>query len=379
MRTIGFMIRKEFQQTFRDRKMIAMMFVAPVMQLLILGYAANLDVTDIPIAVYDQDKTETSRNLIDGFLNSGYFRLERYASTMGELDARIMDGKASAGLVIPRGFGRAVESAGSPKLQYLVDGSESNAAMIGLNYATLVVNRFSSAQARGALERLGPKALALFEGSSVDAKVRIWYNPNLKSRNFMVPGVLALVLTVITILLTSLSIVKEKELGTLEQLIVTPITPVELVVGKLVPFAVISLVIVTLVLVSSWLLFGLWVKGSILTLYVLSVLYLLTTLGLGLFVSTMARTQQQAMMITVFFFVFPMIMLSGFVFPIENMPLPIQLVTYFLPLRYFFVIVRGLFLKGVGLAELWKEAAALFVFGVGIIGVSILRFRKRLE
>jgi ABC-2 type transport system permease protein len=249
---------------------------------------------------------------------------------------------------------------------------------VGLTYATLIV----SAQAEQRLRSGQPvpgTGSGIVRAVRVQPTVRILYNPTLASRNFMVPGVLALVLMIITTVLTSLSIVKEKERGTLEQLIVTPITPGQLIIGKLAPFVLISLVVITLVLAASLVLFGLSVRGSLLVLYGLSLLFMLTTLGLGLFISTISRSQQQAMMIAVFFFIMPMVILSGFVFPIESMPRVIQAVTYVFPLRWYFVIIRGLFLKGVGLAELWKESAALAAIGLVVIAGSVLRFRKRLE
>jgi ABC-2 type transport system permease protein len=213
----------------------------------------------------------------------------------------------------------------------------------------------------------------------VQVQARVWYNPELKSRNFMVPGILAQLLLLMTMLLTSLAIVKEKESGTLEQLIVTPLKPFELMLGKLLPFALVGFIDILLVLVAALLLFGIRVQGSLLLLFGLSGVFLLTTLGLGLLISTVSRNQQQAMMTAVFFVMLPMIMLSGFVFPIENMPLPIQLLTYLMPLRYYFVIIRGLFLKGAGLAQLWDESLILAGFGAGILGLAALRFRKRLE
>jgi ABC-2 type transport system permease protein len=220
---------------------------------------------------------------------------------------------------------------------------------------------------------------ALILPARVVPQIRVWYNPDLKSRNFMVPGVLGLLLMVMTMILTSLAIVKEKELGTLEQLIVTPIRPYQLIIGKLAPFFVIGVIDVVLVILVALLVFALPVKGGILLLIALSIVFLMTTLGLGLFISTISRTQQQAMMTAIFFFMLPMIFFSGFVFPIENMPPVIQGVSYLIPLRYYFVIVRGLFLKGVGLDVLWTQAAALLALGTAILSMSVLRFQKRIS
>jgi len=372
MRTIGFIIRKEFQQLFRDKRLLPLIFVSPVLQIVLLGYAANMDVKDIPLAVCDQDRTVQSRALVASFLHSGSYSASAILADAAAAEQAIERGTASLALVIPPGFGTARAAGRQSVVQLLADGSDSQSAAIGLTYATLIVSRTV----------LTPPSVSQsvrIRAARVQPMVRVLYNPTLASRNFMVPGVLALVLMIITTVLTSLSIVKEKEKGTLEQLIVTPITPGQLIVGKLAPFIIISLAIITLVLAASLLLFGLSVRGSLLVLYALSLLFMLTTLGLGLFISTISQTQQQAMMIAVFFFVMPMVILSGFVFPIESMPGVIQAITYVFPLRWYFVIIRGLFLKGVGLEQLWKESAALAGIGLVVIAGSVLRFRKRLE
>jgi ABC-2 type transport system permease protein len=362
MRTIGFIIRKEFQQLFRDPRMLALLFISPIVQIVLLGYAADMDVQDIPLAICDQDRTVESRLLVEGFLRSGSFAAGGYFPDAKSAEESIALGKTSLALIIPPGMA---------SLQLLADGSESQSAAIGLTHAALIVNAVFARQAGAGL----PKIRMV----RVEPKIRVLYNPTLASRNFMVPGVLAMILMVVTMVLTSISIVKEKELGTLEQLIVTPITPRQLIVGKLAPFAILSVAIITLVLGASLFLFGITVRGSLLVLYVLSLLFMLTTLGLGLFISTIARSQQQAMMIAVFFFIMPMVILSGFVFPIENMPPAIRAVTYIFPLRYYFVIIRALFLKGSSLSELWRECAALLGIGVAVITASVLRFHKRLE
>ena len=379
MRTIRFIIRKEFQQLRRDKRLLPLIFLSPVLQIALLGYAANMDVKDIPLAVCDQDKSVESRQLVSSFLQSGSYVAGAYLQDAAGAEKDIEEGKSSLALVIPPGYGRSLTGGKTAQLQLLADGSESQSAAIGMTYATLIVSRAQVARAAARLSGLDPAVLRRIRSVQVDPAVRVLYNPTLASRNFMVPGVLAMILMIITTVLTSLAIVKEKELGTLEQLIVTPITPGQLIIGKLAPFVLISLVIITVVLVASLLLFGLAVRGSLLVLYALSLLFMLSSLGIGLFVSTIARSQQQAMMISMFFFMMPMLILSGFVFPIESMPPVIQAVTYVFPLRYYFVIIRGLFLKGVSLAELWRESAALAAIGVVVIAASVLRFRKRLE
>ena len=379
MRTIAFIIRKEFQQLRRDKRLLPLIFLSPVLQIALLGYAANMDVKDIPLAICDQDHTVESRQLVTSFLESGSYVASAYVPDAATAERSIEEGRSSLALVIPPGFGRWLAGTKTAPLQLLADGSDSQSAAIGLTYATLIVARAQTARAAARLSGLDPRILRQIKAVQVEPAVRVLYNPTLASRNFMVPGVLAMILMIITTILTSLAIVKEKELGTLEQLIVTPITSRQLIIGKLAPFVIISLVIITVVLFASLLLFGIAVRGSLLVLYALSLLFMLSSLGIGLFVSTVARTQQQAMMIAMFFFMMPMLILSGFVFPIESMPPVIQAVTYIFPLRYYFVIIRGLFLKGVSFAELWRETAALAAIGIVVIAASVLRFRKRLE
>jgi ABC-2 type transport system permease protein len=375
MSRISHMMRKEFQQLRRDRRMLRIVLLAPILQLLILGYAADLDVRKIPSVICDLDRTRASRELVGSFLHSGYFTEAARVDSIERIDRYLEHGRAAVALVVPRGYADRLESGGTGELQLIADGSESNVAIAALNYAAVITGRQSEAVLRERLARAGLPA----RQAQVQARPRVWYNPELKSRNFMVPGILAQLLLLLTMLLSSLAIVKEKESGTLEQLIVTPLKPFELMLGKLLPFALVGFIDIVLVLVAALLLFGIRVQGSLLLLFGLSGVFLLTTLGLGLLVSTVSRNQQQAMMTAVFFVMLPMIMLSGFVFPIENMPLPIQLLTYLMPLRYYFVIIRGLFLKGAGLAQLWDESLILAAFGAGILGLAALRFRKRLE
>ncbi len=375
MKTIFTFTQKEFQQLRRDPKMIGINFFAPIFQLLILGYAASLDVRDIPTIVYDMDNSRTSREFATKFTESGYFSLTRYAGTYADVDRAIDTREASIAVIIPYNFSDNLLSGDQVQVQVIADGSETNSATIGLNYASMIVEQYSQNVIIKKFEAVRGQGAKL---ATVDPEVRVWYNPELKSRNFMVPGVLALLLMVLTMILTSLAIVKEVEGGTMEQLIVTPIKPYQLVVGKLAPFFMIGIVDIVLVLLVATLWFGVPLKGSVLVIFTLCMVFQMTTLGAGLFVSTVSRTQQQAMLTAVFFVILPMMFLSGFVFLIENMPAIIQFFTYFIPLRYFFVIIRGVFLKGVGLRELWVESSALLGFGILILTMSILRFQKRI-
>ena len=375
MKTILHILRKELLQFRRDPKMFSISFIAPIFQLVVLGYAANLDVSDIPTAVCDLDRSVASRELLRTFENSGAFSLAYQVTDPEDVDPFIETGKASLAILIPRGFGDRLAAGRPADLQVIADGSETSSATLGLGYASALVSGYSQNVVVQRLNRLG---LPGAQPARINPEVRVWYNPELKSRNFMVPGILGLLLMVMTTMLTSLAIVKEKEVGTMEQLVVTPIRPYQLIIGKLAPFALIGLIDVVLVLVVTIFWFHVPVRGSIFLLFGLCVVFLMTTLGLGLFVSTISRTQQQAMMTSMFFVMLPMNFLSGFIFPIENMPKLIQYGTYLLPLRHFFVILRGLFLKGVGIAQLWDDALMMFAFGVGILGLSVLRFRKKL-
>lgn len=374
MSAIPYLVKKEFSQIRRDRRMLMIIFISPIMQLLILGYAANLDVKNVPLAVYDQDKTPQSRELITELVVSGYFRTDYYVDNFISLERLIDSGKASIALTIPRGFEKTILSGGKSNLSLIVDGSETNSATVGMNYAVLIIGRFSQNIAVRRMQRLTNGADTTFR---IIPEMRVWFNPELQSRRFMVPGILGMLLLVMTMLLTSLAIVREKEIGTLEQLIVTPIKPPELILGKLLPFIIIGFIDVLLVIFAASFFFGIVVKGNLFLLLFLTGIFLMSTLGLGLFISTVSQTQQQAMMTTIFFVIMPFIILSGFVFPIENMPKIIQYLTLIFPLRYYYVIIRGLFLKGVGLSVLWPEALILFIQGAVILSFSILRFRKR--
>lgn len=354
--------------------MMVLSFMAPVLQLMLLGYAATTDITNIPMLVYDQDRTSMSREFIDQFARSGYFDIVRTIDSPREIDHDIEVGHVWLALVIPSDFTSNLLSLRQASVQLLADGSDANSANISIGYANQIIATYSRSIVADVQRRVPQAAVP----PRVDPEIRVWFNPELKSRNFMVPGVLAMVLMIITMTLTSLAVVREKEIGTLEQLLVTPIKPYQLILGKLLPFVLIGAVDVCLVLLVSRFWFGVPLRGSVALLFALSGLFVLTTLGLGLFVSTISKTQQQAMMTAQFFFFMPFIYLSGFAFPIENMPMGIQYVTYLIPLRYFITIIRGVFLKGVGIAELWPQAAALWIIGGVILTLSILRFNRKL-
>jgi ABC-2 type transport system permease protein len=368
-------LRKEFLQLRRDPKLFPVIFISPILQLLLLGYAANLDVKNIPSVICDMDRSAASRTFLDDFVNSGYFSVVARVEKMDEIDRYLDHGDAAMAFVTPRGFGDKVAARREASVMIIADGSESQSASIGVNYATMIAARFTQKIIFEAFERA--KGLGL-KPVLVNAEVRVWYNPELKSRNFMVPGVLGLILMIMTTSLASLGIVRERETGTMEQLIVTPIRPHQLIIGKLLPFVLIGLVDATFVIAVARGWFGIPVRGSVPLLFALCLAFMLNTLGTGLFISTISRTQQQAML-TSLFFIMPQIMLSGFVFPIENMPKVFQYLTTIIPIRYFFVIIRGIMLKGAGWPELWPQAAALLVLGTVILGLSVARFHKKLD
>ena len=369
MQRLRCLIRKEFQELRQNPRLFGLVVVAPIVQLTMLGYAATTDVKDVPVVVADGDRSALSRELIGRFDASRNFSVVRIVTTTREIEPFLESGTAWLALSIPAGYGEQIARRRPAVVQVIADGSDSNSTTVALGYATSLIGGY--AQELVAPEpRVGP-------GGGIDARIRIWFNPQLESRHFMIPGVLALVLLVVTANLAAMAIVREKELGTLEQLNVTPLRRWELIVGKLLPYGVIGMVDVLLVVAVAVFWFEVPLRGSFALLFALSLLYVLCTLSLGLFISTVSDTQQQAMMTATFFFLTPMVYLSGFIFPIENMPAVIQPFTYLIPLRYFLVIVRGIFLKGIGLDLLWPQAAALAAWGTVVLSLAVARSRKR--
>ena len=368
-------IVKELLQLRRDRRMIPIIFVAPVVQIVVFGFAVNTDVTNVPMVLVDQDRSAASRDLAARFARSGYFELVGVEERADDVEGWLVTGRAQMGLVVPAGFGADVAGGRPASLQVVADGSDASSANVALGYAGNLVRTFASELAS---RRAAVPGTAQGPGQ-VELVPRVWYNPDLKSRWFYVPAVLAMILMVMTMILSAMGVVREKEIGTMEQLIVTPIRPWQLLVGKLAPFAAIGMIQVVLVTGVTVFGFGVPLRGSFLLLVALTLLFLLSTLGLGLLVSTAVATQQQAMMAAAFVLMLPMIYLSGLIFPIENMPRAIQLVTYAIPLRYYSEIIRGVFLRGSGISVLWPEALTLLLMGLAIMTAASLRFRKRLD
>jgi ABC-2 type transport system permease protein len=376
VRVLWRVIVKEFLQIRRDRKMIPVIFVAPIVQITVFGFAVNTDVTNVPTVLVDQDRSAASRELVDRFVESGYFEIVGTVERAAEVDRWLVTARAQLGLVIGPGFGASLASSRQASVQLIVDGSDASSANVAFRYASSVVNEFGAVVLERRLRAAGASAAAFGQAVLVP---RVFYNPDLKSRWFYVPAVLAMILMVMTMLLSAMGVVREKEIGTMEQLIVTPIRPWQLLVGKLLPFALIGvfqMILATAVTVFG---FGVPLRGSFALLLGLTTLFILSTLGLGLLVSTLVQNQQQAMMGAVFCAMVPMIYLSGLIFPIANMPPAIQAVTYAIPLRYYAEIIRGVFLRGSGIAVLWPEALTLLLMGLAILTVAALRFRKRLD
>jgi ABC-2 type transport system permease protein len=370
------LIRKEFAHLRRDRRSLMIIFLLPVAELLILGFASNLDVHGLNMMVVDQDRSASSRRLVEGFTATEYFTVRETAFDINAIDDAINKNRVQLAIVIPRDFERDLLAGKTAGVGVVFDGSESYTASVGVGYSRIIIARYAqNVLVKSVLKNPTTGARLPL----VEARTRIWFNPELQSRKFLIPGIMAMLVMLVTILLPSLAIVKEKELSTLEQLIVTPIKAVELVIGKLAPFFVIGIVDLTLVTLEGFFVFGVSMVGSLLLFYLLSALFIISTLGIGFLVSTLSQNQQQAMLASIFFFILPQILLSGFVFPIDNMPVPIQVFTYALPLRYFFVIIRGIFLKGAGLVEFWDEILALCVLTIVLFGLSMIRFRKRLD
>jgi len=374
MQRIRFLVWKELIELRQDPRLFAIVVMAPIIQLFMLAYAATTDIRNVPIVVADGDRSQASRELVSRFDASPSFTVTRVFNSPPDVDPSLERGEAWMALIIPRGYGAGLEHGQPQSVQVVADGSDANSAGVSLSYATNLIQSFGqelgARSARASGRPPGPSA-------SIQPVVRVWFNPRLESREFMIPGVIALLLLVVTTNLSSMGIVREKELGTLEQLNVTPLTRAELIVGKLLPYGMVGLIDVVLVLSVAIFWFHVPMRGSYLLLFGLTLVYLLTTLGLGLFVSTISSTQQQAMMTSTFFFLLPMVLLSGFVFPIENMPAVVQPFTYLIPLRYFLVILRSIFLKGVGLETLWPQVVALTGWGVGILLLAIARSTKR--
>jgi len=369
------LIRKEFIQIIRDPRTLAMTFVMPVMQLFLLGYAATNDVRNISLVVFDQDKSPQSRELLDAYRAADYFRLDYDVDDEESIRYLIDSNRARAAIIIPPDYAQKIASSRTAQVAFVIDGSDPTVASTALAAANLIAQSKATTLTT---QRLAARGQAGIVQPLVEIRTQVWYNPDLVSAYFMIPALIGQILFTITIILTAVSVVRERERGTIEQLIVTPIRSWELVVGKITPYVVIVFIDMIEVLLAGVLIFGIPINGSLPLLLILSALFLVTTLGLGLFISTIANTQQEAML-SAMFTMLPSIFLSGFFFPIAAMPLPLQWISYLMPPRYFLIIVRSIILKGSGAENLVEEIVALSIFAVVIMGGAAMRFRKRLD
>jgi ABC-2 type transport system permease protein len=369
------LIRKEFIQIVRDPRTMIIMFVMPIIMLFLLGYSATNDVRNVPTAIFDQDRSEAARDLIATFRAADYFRFDFEVNSTEELQWLIDSGQAKAGIVIPPDYGRRIASGEQAQVAFVLDGTDPTVAGTALSAATLLGQTKATAVLRASLAARGQAGTLKMP---VDLRTQVWYNPDLVSAYFMIPGMIGMILQYMAVLLTSTAIVRERERGTIEQLIITPIRAWELIVGKLLPYVLISFFDLIEVLVLGVLVFNVPINGSIALLLALAALFLATTLGIGLLISTIAKTQFEAMLLA-FMIMLPTIFLSGFFFPIAAMPQFLQVLSYGVPLRYFLIIVRAVLLKGVGIPAMSGEVGALVVFGVVVMGTAALRFKKRLD
>ena len=369
------LMRKETLQIVRDRRTLALVFIMPIMQLLLLGYAATSDVRNIPLAVLDQDKSPASRTLLDSFRTADYFREAFDVNSENELRSLIDSGRARTGLIIPPDYSSRLAAGQPAQVAFIIDGSDPTIAGTALAAATLIGQARATALT---VERLAARGMAVAAAPAIEVRARVWYNPDLISAYYMIPALVGLILQFLTVILTATAIVRERERGTIEQLIVTPLTAAELIVGKLAPYVVIAFIDTLLILAGGVLLFGVPINGSLPLLLLLSGLFLISNLGVGLLISTATSTQQEAIIIAIFYNL-PSMFLSGFIYPVAAMPRVLQFISYAIPLRYFLIVVRGIVLKAVGVPELWPEVIALTIFAVAVITAASARFQKRLN
>lgn len=364
-------IKKEFYQIKRDKRTIAIILLMPVMELLLFGYAASTSVDHIPTVVFNNDIGIESRELLEGFTNSQYFDLDYYVNSMDQMQEYIDNGNAKAGLVIPPEYSQSISSGETVQIQLIVDGSDPTTAQTILSSAGAVAQSYS-------VEIMSENTLGSSPPQALDLRSRVWYNPDMSSIYFNVPGLIGVILQTVTLMLTSFSIVREREKGTLEQLIVTPITKMELMIGKIIPYVIIGFIDIVLALALSIFWFRVPIAGSIGLLLFFSVIFLFSALGVGLLISTISKSQLQAMQLSMFM-IMPNILLSGYMFPREAMPKVIQVISNVFPLTYFIRVLRGIILKGNNFAVLFKEFVVLVIFGIGVLAIATIKFKKKID
>ena len=365
------LVRKEFIQLFRDKKNRPLLFVAPFIMLLVFGYVVSTDVKDIRVAVFDQSHSKESRMLLEKLNANKTFRITRYTVHHGELEEALLNQEVDIAIRIGPDFSRLIRKGDSAPVQILADGTMSNMSAVRISYTSRAISLFNNDM----IEELYAKDVSY---GKINARIRTWFNPNLESQHFYVPGMVAVLVMILSLILTSMAVIREKESGTIEQLIVTPLKPIELILGKTIPYIIIAQAQMVAVTIFAILWFDVPFRGNAVLIFIGTGLFLLSTLGIGLFISTISTTQQQAMM-TCFFFILPFFMFSGFIFPISNMPLVIQWLSYLNPLMYFLIIIRGIFLKGIGLSVLWPQFLSLTILGLVVFTGAVTRFKKRLD
>jgi ABC-2 type transport system permease protein len=368
-------IKKEFRQIYRDKTTLGILLVIPSFTLVMFGYALNFDVKHIPLAILDEDNSQISREYSQKFYNTEYFDYEFNLENEGQIDELIACEKARVALRIPTKFGQKLAQGEDAEIQVIVDGANANAAATAVGYIGMITQNYSQKMTIKYLERKGWRNFT----APIDFRPRIWYNPELRSAKFLIPGLIGFNLMVMAVISTALSVVREKERGTMEQIIVSPLKPSELIIGKTIPYVFTSAFSSIIIILASYIFFGVEIEGSLLLLTIIAIVFLVCSLGYGLLISTLADTQQVAFMMSIITTLLPAFILSGFVFPIRNMPVIVQAITYFMPIRYFLVALRSVVIKGVGLSAFWKEALALVFFALLMIALSSLRLKREMS
>jgi ABC-2 type transport system permease protein len=375
-------LKKELNQTFRNPRLAVLLFIPPIIQLIIFGYAVNFDVKNIKTAIIDYDRTSASRDFISHIESNKYFRIVRHLDNSDEIKREIDSSAVSCAVVISPGFMKNIENGKTAVVQAIHDGIDSNNAITVNNYLNMIAYKYQKKLQASKIQKINQKLAAggmhAIKISAVNVEPRAWFNQSLESKDFFVPGIVGNILMLVTVLLTSMAIVREKEIGTIEQLLVTPIKPIEIILGKTLPFMLVGIAQAAIIVMAAILWFEIPVRGSYALLFLGVVIFLLSNLGIGIFISTICQTQQQSMLVTLFFML-PAFTLSGFVFPIVNMPEIVQYFTHLIPLRYFLVIVRGVFLKGVGMEVLYPQYAAMTIISLAILAFSVMKFRRTID
>jgi len=371
---IGPVVRKEFRQIRRDKRALGILIFIPAVLLILVGYALNFDVKHLRLAVYDEDNTRTSREFVNSFVHSEYFEYKYHALSKRELDEVLNDGTAHLALVIPRDFSQNLLSGRQATVQVILDGSNNNTAAVASGYVAAGIQDYSRKILTEWLEKRGRSLVV-----PIDVRPKLWYNPELKTAKYLVPGLFGLILMIVTVISTSLSVVREKELGTMEQLKTSPLKSYEIIIGKAIPYVAIALIAATLIMVLGALLFDVRIQGSIPLLYLAILIFLLGGLGQGLLISSIANSQQVAFFVSVFSSLLPSFLLSGFIFPIKSMPFVLQVVSNLQATKFFLVIVRSIILKGVAIGAFWEQFVYLFLFAALTIGVSSVRLQRELS